>query len=99
MRKFVKVICKPDEKPAANSSRNCISKQKSRNCCESYLSFGFTSIIINSEERPQYVLCLGILAADIMKPNEQKRHLETKHSETKNKPEEYFHKKLDEICI
>jgi hypothetical protein len=29
----------------------------------------------------------------------KQRHLETKHSETKNKTEEYFHRKLDEIRI
>jgi hypothetical protein len=99
MHRFVKDIRKPDENPAANSSRNCISKPKSCNCCESYLSFAFTSVIINSGERPQCVLCLGNLAADSMKPNKQKRHLETKHSDAKNNAEEYFHRKLDEICI
>jgi hypothetical protein len=34
-----------------------------------------------------------------VKQNKPKRHLETKHSEMKNKPEEYSHRKLDEICI
>jgi hypothetical protein len=34
-----------------------------------------------------------------MKPNKLKRNLETKHSELKNKPEEYFRIKLDEIRI
>jgi hypothetical protein len=32
-----------------------------------------------------------------MRPNKLKRHLETKHSEIKNKPEEYFGRKPDEI--
>jgi hypothetical protein len=44
-------------------------------------------------------MCFGILAADSMKPNEPKRHLETEHSEMKKKPEKYFHRKLDEIRI
>jgi hypothetical protein len=34
-----------------------------------------------------------------MKPNNLKRHLETKHSEMKNKPQEYFRRKLYEIRI
>jgi hypothetical protein len=34
-----------------------------------------------------------------MQPNKLKRCLETKHSEMKNKPEEYFPRKLDEIRI
>jgi hypothetical protein len=34
-----------------------------------------------------------------MRPNKPKWHFETKHSEMKNKPEEYFHRKLDKICI
>jgi hypothetical protein len=34
-----------------------------------------------------------------MKPNKLKWHLEMKHSEIKNKPEEYFCRKFVEICI
>jgi hypothetical protein len=34
-----------------------------------------------------------------MKPNELKRHLETKHSEMKNKPQEFFRGKLDDVRI
>jgi hypothetical protein len=34
-----------------------------------------------------------------MKPNKLKRHLKTQHSEMKNKPEEYFRRKFDEIRI
>jgi hypothetical protein len=81
---------KPGGEPAANISRSCTSKPKSRKYDESHLSLGFTSVIISSEERPQCVLCLRISAADSMKPNKLKRHLETKHSGMKCKPEEYF---------
>lgn len=63
-----------------------------------YCSFGFTSVIIKSEERPQCVY-LTILAADSMKPNKLERYLQMKHSEMKNKPKEYFHRKLDKICM
>jgi hypothetical protein len=34
-----------------------------------------------------------------MKPNKLKWHLETKHSEMKNKPQEYFRRKLDDVRI
>jgi hypothetical protein len=34
-----------------------------------------------------------------MKPNKLKWHLETKHSEMKNKPQEYFRRKLDDVHI
>jgi hypothetical protein len=90
---------KPDHEPTENGNRSFIWKPKSRKYDKSYLSFGFTSVIINSQERPQCVLCLSILAADSMKSNKLKRNLETKHSEMKNKPEEYFHRKRDQICI
>jgi hypothetical protein len=78
----------PDGEPTANSTQSCISKPKSRKYDESYLSFGFTSVIINSKERSQCVLCLSILTADIMKPNKLKRRLETKRLGIKFKPEE-----------
>jgi hypothetical protein len=56
-------------------------------------------VVINGEERPQCVLCLSVLAADSMKPNKLKRHLETKHSEMEHKPQEYFRRKLDDVRI
>jgi hypothetical protein len=34
-----------------------------------------------------------------MKPLKLKLHLETKHMEMKNKPEEYFRRKLNEVHI
>jgi hypothetical protein len=33
------------------------------------MSFGFTSIDIDGEERPQYLLCIKILAVDSMELN------------------------------
>jgi hypothetical protein len=80
---------KPDDKPAGNNSGSCISKEKLHKHDQSYLSFGFTSILIKSKERSRYVSCLSTLAADNMKPNKLKRHPGTKHLETKNKSEEW----------
>jgi hypothetical protein len=90
---------KPSNEPVPCSSQPGISKQKSRKYDESYLSFGFKSVAVNGEEQPQCVLCLSVLAADSMKPNKLKQRLETKHSEMKNKPQEYFRRKLDDIRI
>jgi hypothetical protein len=39
-----------DDEPTANSSSSCIPKPKSCKYDGSYLSFGFMSVIINSEE-------------------------------------------------
>jgi hypothetical protein len=74
---------KPDDEPTTNS---CLLVYRNRNRTstynEAYLSFGFTSVtILNSDERPQCVLCLSSSAADSIKPNKLKQHLETKHSE------------------
>jgi hypothetical protein len=69
---------------------SCILKLKSRKYDESYLSFSFTSVTVNSEERPQCVLCLSILIANSINPDKLKWHLETKHSQIQNEPEEYF---------
>jgi hypothetical protein len=57
--------------------------------------FGFHGCYITTKQRPQCVLCLSILAADSMKPNEPNRHLEMKYSEMKNKIEGYSHRKLE----
>jgi hypothetical protein len=43
---------KPGEEPKANNSSNITSTSKSLKKDESYLSFGFTRGIINSEEQP-----------------------------------------------
>ncbi len=40
-------------------------------------------------------MCAEVLANDSMKPCKLKRHLETKHAGIKNKPAEYFKRKLD----
>ncbi|KAL1264119.1 hypothetical protein QQF64_004474 [Cirrhinus molitorella] len=50
--------------------------------------------MVGDEERPQCVVCLKILASDSMKPNKLRRHLETLHHEHKDKPVDFFRKKL-----
>jgi hypothetical protein len=76
---------KTDDEPPADSSRICTLFWNRED--EWYLSFGFISVIINSEEGPQCVLCLTIISTDSVKPNKLKWYLETKHSEMRKKPE------------
>ncbi|XP_024145995.1 zinc finger BED domain-containing protein 5 [Oryzias melastigma] len=81
-------------KPDGESSDVATSKAKTRKYDEAYLALGFTSTTVGKEERPQCVVCLKILACDSLKPNKLKRHLETTHPEHKDKPVEFFRKKL-----
>jgi hypothetical protein len=41
----------------------------------------FTYSTIDNEQRPQCLICSGILANDSMKPVKLKRHVATKHAE------------------
>ncbi|XP_072400199.1 protein FAM200B-like [Diabrotica undecimpunctata] len=59
-----------------------VPKIKSRKYSQDYLNFGFTFTEVN-EERPLCIICSKILAADSMKPNKLKRHLETLHTRCK----------------
>lgn len=91
-------MTKPAVKRKAEESTTSLSgtKPKSRKYDEGYLSFGFTSNVVNGEERPLCVLCLKTLAADSMKPNKLKRHLETTHPNDVKKPLDFFKRKLEE---
>jgi hypothetical protein len=84
MEKFLVRTNKPTDAPPA--------AKKLRKYDEAYLQFGFT---VTAELRPQCVVCAEVLANDSMKPCKLKRHLETKHAGIKNKPAEYFKRKLD----
>jgi len=49
------------------------------------MQFGFTSIIVSGEEKPQCVLCNKVFSNDSMGPVKLKQHLENVHLQTKNK--------------
>ncbi|XP_059366129.1 zinc finger BED domain-containing protein 5-like [Carassius carassius] len=93
MDKFVTAL-PAKRKPDESSPNVATSKAKTRKYDEAYLALGFTSTTVGKEERPQCVVCLKILACDSLKPNKLKRHLETTHPEHKDKPVEFFRKKL-----
>ncbi|XP_072229039.1 zinc finger BED domain-containing protein 5-like [Leuresthes tenuis] len=70
--------------------------QPKRKYDEGYLALGFTATAVGAEERPMCVLCLKPLAADSMRPNKLRRHLETTHPSHVNKPIDFFQRKLAE---
>ncbi|KAM3838159.1 zinc finger BED domain-containing protein 5-like [Diretmus argenteus] len=89
-----------DKRKAAASDAETRPKQHKpaarRKYDDAYLALGFTVTVVGDEERPVCVLCLKTLAADSMKPNKLKRHLETLHPAHSNKPVEFFQRKLSE---
>ncbi len=72
-------------------------KRKCRKYEDSYLDFGFTSIEVNDEERPQCVICSKVLSAESMNPSKLRRHLQTTHPNMVDKPREYFSRKMKDL--
>ena len=54
---------------------------KLRKYSESYLKMGFTSVIDNSNEKLQCILCYAVLSNEAMKLSKLKCHLLKKHPE------------------
>ena len=70
---------------------------KTRKYDSSYLSLGFTSVIIDGLEKPMCLFCTKVLAADSMRPRRLNKHLTSIHFEYVGKPTEFFQRKLDEF--
>lgn len=49
---------------------------------------------MGNEERPRCVICFKVMAVESMLPNEMKRHMETVHGTSINKPRTHFESKL-----
>jgi hypothetical protein len=58
------------------------------------LELGFTWCGDENEQKPQCGLCYEVLSNECMKPAKFRRHLETKHCDLKNKPTEFFQRRL-----
>ncbi|KAI2649397.1 Zinc finger BED domain-containing protein 5 [Labeo rohita] len=86
----------PAEKTKTDSRPNHQKGQPKRKYDEAYLALGFTAGVVGADERPVCVLCLKTLAADSMRPNKLRWHLETKHPKHMNKPLDFFQRKLSE---
>ena len=68
---------------------------KKRSYKESFLNFGFTSVIENSIEKPQCVICSKVLTQESMKPSKLKQHFESCHNELVGKSVDYFKRKSE----
>ena len=61
---------------------------------ENYIDLWFTYIGSSAFPLPQSVICAKVLSHISMKPLLLDRHLETKHANLKNKPQEFFEREL-----
>ena len=68
---------------------------KKRSYKEAFLNFGFTSIIENSIEKPQCVICSKVLTRESIKLSKLKQHLESGHSELVGKSVDFFRRKSE----
>ena len=70
---------------------------KKRSCSDSFLKYGLVSIVDQGIEKLQCVLCMKVLSPESMKPSKPKRHLETKHTDCKDKDLSFFERKAN--CV
>ncbi|GBP43664.1 Zinc finger BED domain-containing protein 5 [Eumeta japonica] len=84
-------ITDPDDD--ATTSSSTISKTKKRKYDESYISFGF----VNSNGSLLCMLCSKLLPNSSMAAAKLRRHLETVHSESKDKNKEFFVRKKEQL--
>jgi hypothetical protein len=57
------------------------------------IKYGFTSIVINGEERRQCVICCEVLENELFKVNKLIRHLKTKHGSLADRGTEFVKRK------
>ena len=72
-----------------------LSRAKTRKYDEAYVALGFTVTKVGDKV---CLLCPKMLAADSMKPNKLRRHLQTLHPNHADKPLEFFQRKRAEYC-
>ncbi|XP_029729922.2 zinc finger BED domain-containing protein 5-like [Aedes albopictus] len=90
------VVAKNAEQEEESQKQNEKRKAKMRKYDDSYLEFGFTYKVVNSEDYPQCVVCLKIISVESMLPSKLKRHLETQHPNLAKKDRDFFQRKLGE---
>lgn len=79
---------------ASTSSKETKRRKVVRKYDIEYLKLGFTWNQDAVDPRPQCVVCFEILANESMRPSKLSRHIETKHSNLKNKSVDFFKRKL-----
>ncbi|GFU34724.1 zinc finger BED domain-containing protein 5 [Trichonephila clavipes] len=84
-------ITDPDD--YATMSSSTVSKAKKRKYDESCISFGF----VDSNGSPLCMLCSKLLPNSSMAPAKLRRHLETVHPECKDKNQDFFVRKKEQL--
>ncbi|GFU02895.1 zinc finger BED domain-containing protein 5 [Trichonephila clavipes] len=84
-------ITDPDD--YATTSSSTVSKAKKRKYDESYIRFGF----VDSNGSPLCMLCSKLLLNSSMAPAKLRRHLETVHPECKDKNQDFFGRKKEQL--
>ena len=64
---------------------------------EAFLNFDFTSVIENSIEKLQCVICSKVLTQESMKPSKLKQHFKSCHGELAEKSVDYFRRKAEHL--
>jgi hypothetical protein len=64
---------------------------------EEFIKYGFTSVVISGEERPQCVICCEVLANESFKANKLIRHLKTKHDSLADRGTNFFKRKAETV--
>ncbi|KAJ0057464.1 hypothetical protein NL108_009117 [Boleophthalmus pectinirostris] len=98
MKKYLTGMRRQVERDGDKETNENLPKAKTRKYDEAYVALGFTVTTVGDEERPVCLLCLKMLAADSMKPNKLRRHLNTLHPDHSDKPLEIFQRKRAEYC-
>lgn len=74
-----------------------LSNIKIRKYDPDYIKYGFVRIEVQGITKPQCVICGLVLSNEAMKPNKLLRHLNSKHEQYKNKTQDFFIRKKDEL--
>ena len=64
---------------------------------EAFLNFGFTSVIENSIEKLQCVICFKVLTQESMKPSKLKQYFKSCHGKLVKKLYDYFRRKAENL--
>ncbi|CAI6344434.1 unnamed protein product [Macrosiphum euphorbiae] len=81
----------PNKQSDTGTSATTVSKRRKYD--ENYISFGF----IHENSYPQCVVCSKVFPNSSMVPAKLRRHLETNHTNVKDKPVDYFIRLRDQL--
>ena len=70
---------------------------KKRAFLDSYVSYGFTSIVDRGVTKPQCLLCYKVLGSESLKPSKLKQYLLSVHPNFADKDRAFFDRKQDQL--